>query len=155
MGLLRILPRLGKSGGHIPHSSPFSYSRRLPPLFFPPFIFTSEPRSFVAGEGAGMGPSQGNFWRSGRSRRPVRARRGASSELRALWNTGDSRSARTAARRGFRYQRVRVCPGVLFLRSVGNAAWRRGDVPRSSSARPDAADPIFFFYFFLFKARWI
>lgn len=66
MGLLHILPRLGKSGGHIPHSSPFSYSRRLSPfstlpppththpssLFFP-FIFTSKPRSFVAGAGEG------------------------------------------------------------------------------------------------------
>lgn len=37
MGLLHILPRLGKSGGHIPHSSPFSYSLRLS-LFFPLFL---------------------------------------------------------------------------------------------------------------------
>ena len=41
MGLLHILPRLGKSGGHIPHSSPFSYSHRLSPFFL---LFTSSPR---------------------------------------------------------------------------------------------------------------
>lgn len=38
VGLLHILPRLGKSGGHIPHSSPFSYSLRLS-LFFFFFLF--------------------------------------------------------------------------------------------------------------------
>ncbi|TWW70875.1 hypothetical protein D4764_17G0003580 [Takifugu flavidus] len=54
-----------------------------------------------------MGPSRGNFWRSGRSGRPVQARRGASSELRrasllrALWNTGHGRGAlRTAPQPG-------------------------------------------------------
>ena len=37
MGLLHILPRLGKSGGHIPHSSlPFSYSLRLSVFFLLP-----------------------------------------------------------------------------------------------------------------------
>lgn len=57
-----------------------------------------------------MGPWQGNFWRSGRSGRPVREGRGASSELlRALWNTGDGR--------GFRYRRVRVrvCPCAVLV----------------------------------------
>lgn len=72
MGLLHILPRLGKSGGHIPHSSPFSYSRRLSP--FPPFPPSSSRRSRglllpALGRGEGMGPSQGNFWRSGQLRR--------------------------------------------------------------------------------------
>lgn len=70
VGLLHILPRLGKSGGHIPHSSPFSYSLRLS-LFFSFFIFVLKPRSFVGAWGR-MGPSQGNFWRSGQSGRPGR-----------------------------------------------------------------------------------
>lgn len=60
-----------------------------------------------------MGPSQGNFWRSGWSGRPVQAQIDASSEPRrtlvvnhALWNTGHSSSrsplaVRSAARRGF------------------------------------------------------
>lgn len=73
VGLLHILPRLGKSGGHIPHSSPFSYSLRLSFFFFFSFffIFVLKPRSFV-GAGGRMGPSQGNFWRSGLSGRPGR-----------------------------------------------------------------------------------
>lgn len=69
VGLLHILPRLGKSGGHIPHSSPFSYSVRLSFFFFFFFIFMLKPRPFVGDRGGGggghMGPSQGNFWRVG------------------------------------------------------------------------------------------
>lgn len=81
VGLLHILPRLGKSGGHIPHSSPFSYSLRLS-LFCPLLFFFSSSTSFVgAGEGARMGPSQGNFWRSGLSGRPGRAN--------ASWSCGE------------------------------------------------------------------
>lgn len=73
MGLLHILPRLGKSGGHIPHSSPFSYSLRLSLLFFSFFLHLRvEAAVFCWRLGGRMGPSQGNFWRSGLSGRPVR-----------------------------------------------------------------------------------
>lgn len=60
-----------------------------------------------------MGPSQGNFWRSGRSGQPLQAQIDASRELRrtlagnhALWNTGHSSgrpplAARSTAQRGF------------------------------------------------------
>lgn len=86
MGLLHILPRLGKSGGHIPHSSlPFSYSLRLSFFFLlslslPPFVvfffFISvlKPRFFCWrwGENA-WDPRKGElFGRSGLSGRPGR-----------------------------------------------------------------------------------
>lgn len=64
MGLLHILPRLGKSGGHIPHSSPFSYSRRLSP--FPPLSPSSSRRSRglllpALGRGKAWDPRRGTF----------------------------------------------------------------------------------------------
>lgn len=74
VGLLHILPRLGKSGGHIPHSSlPFSYSLRLSFFFFslslsPPSSssFSSSPcwsrASFVGAGGKTHGTrAKGNF----------------------------------------------------------------------------------------------
>lgn len=83
VGLLHILPRLGKSGGHIPHSSPFSYSLRLspppPPLFF--LHLRVETAVFCWRWRGRMGPSQGNFWRSGLSGRPGRAN--------ASWSCGE------------------------------------------------------------------
>lgn len=78
VGLLHILPRLGKSGGHIPHSSPlFSFS----PAFF--FISALKPRSFVGAgretHGTQSRKQKGNFffffWRSGLSE-GVRGRSG-------------------------------------------------------------------------------
>lgn len=50
--------------------SPFLFSPTLPFFFFR-FIFVLKPRSFV-GAGGRVGPSQGNFWRSGLSGRPGR-----------------------------------------------------------------------------------
>lgn len=73
VGLLHILPRLGKSGGHIPHSSPFSYSLRL--SLFPPRFFLHlrvEAAVFCWRWGDAWDPRRGTFWRSGLSGRPVR-----------------------------------------------------------------------------------
>ncbi|KAG7224982.1 hypothetical protein INR49_014899, partial [Caranx melampygus] len=85
VGLLHILPRLGKSGGHIPHSSPFSYSLRLsPPFFFSFFfffIFVLKPRSFVGAGGNAWDPRRGTFgeaeceWATGTHRRLLELRR--------------------------------------------------------------------------------
>lgn len=70
VGLLHILPRLGKSGGHIPHSSPFSYSLRLS-LFCPLLFFFLHLRLLlVLGRGHAWDHRRGTFgeadWVGGR-----------------------------------------------------------------------------------------
>ena len=132
VGLLHILPRLGKSGGHIPHSSlPFSYSLRLSVFFFfslsPPFVFffffisVLKPRSFCwRSGGKRMGPAQrGTFWEkrtewaAGTHRQDASWSCGERQWLNhALWNTSHSssssssvhllRNVRSAPRHGFR-----------------------------------------------------
>lgn len=112
MGLLHILPRLGKSGGHIPHSSPFSYSLRLS-LFSPLFLFFNffflilhlrvEAAVFCWRWGAEGGGTHGTLagellekrteWAAGTHRRFLEPRR-ASVVKRALWNTGHRRLLR-------------------------------------------------------------
>lgn len=84
----------GLTSGASAHSSEARKIRRAYPTFFslflfsstlpflPPSLFFSSSTSFVgAGEGARMGPSQGNFWRSGLSGRPGRAN--------ASWSCGE------------------------------------------------------------------
>lgn len=132
VGLLHILPRLGKSGGHIPHSSlPFSYSLRLsfffsslslsPPLRRLLFLHLRVEAALLllALGGKRMGPAQrGTFWEkrtewaAGTHRQDASWSCGGRQWLNhALWNTSHSsssssvlllRNVRSAPRHGFR-----------------------------------------------------
>lgn len=111
VGLLHILPRLGKSGGHIPHSSPFSYSLRLSlfcPLlfFFFIYVFCWRWGGGTHGTIAGELLEKRTEWAAGTRKRFLELRR-ASVVIRALWNTRRSisfrllRNVRSARRHGF------------------------------------------------------
>lgn len=115
VGLLHILPRLGKSGGHIPHSSPFSYSLRLSlfcPLlfFFFIYVFCWRWGGGTHGTIAGELLEKRTEWAAGMRKRFLELRR-ASVVIRALWNTRRSIS-------------FRALPGDMDL---GNylLAWKR------------------------------
>lgn len=152
MGLLHILPRLGESGGHIPHSSPFSYSRRLSPFFFtPPLLF-----SLHLHVGAALFCCR--RWGGGQPWDPGRGTFGGADGAGGQCGKGEARPRSCSVRSGIQEtpadSGTGVCVCVCVLPSWFCFRWEERDVSRSSSPRPDAADPIFSFFFF-FKARWI
>lgn len=61
MGLLHILPKLGKSGGHIPHSSSYSSSLRLAPFLSPFLRPRVEAAVFCWRSGDAQDPRGGTF----------------------------------------------------------------------------------------------